>query len=345
VQFKDYYQVLGVPRDAGADDIKKAYRRLARKYHPDVSKEKDAAARMAEVNEAHTVLSDPERRAAYDAVGRGRREGEPFAPPPDWDAGFEWSGRGFEDVDLGEFSDFFAQLFGRPGFGSAGEAAPRGAPGRRTRSARFGGGGAATGLRGEDHHARIVLDLEDALTGATRQVSLRSPQLDAQGRANLRERTLDVRIPAGMRPGQKIRLAGQGGAGHAGAPAGDLYLEVQFRPHPRFGVDGSNLVAELPVAPWEAALGAVVPVPLPDRSTLKVRVPAGAQGGQVLTVRGKGLPGARPGDLELTLRVVLPSAYDPRAKKLYEEMARALPEFDARAVARAEAERAHEGGK
>lgn len=324
MQFKDYYQVLGVARDATADAIKKAYRQLARKYHPDVSKEADASARMSEVNEAYAVLSDPERRAAYDAVGQGRRQGEAFTPPPDWDAGFEFSGRGFEGMEAGQFSDFFSELFGRAGGG--------GGQRRQATGGRFE-------MRGPDHHAKIVLDLEDAWLGATRQVTLRSPEVDAQGRVALQARTLDVKIPVGVKPGQLIRLAGQGGPGQGGAPAGDLFLEVHFKPHPRFRIDGAHLVADLPVAPWEAALGAVVPVALPDGSTLKLRVPAGAQSGRELSVRGKGLPGATPGNLELVVRVVLPSAYDPRARKLYEQMAAELTDFDARKVAAAEAAR------
>lgn len=338
MEFKDYYQVLGVPRDATAEQIKKAYRQLARKYHPDVSKEPDAAARMSEVNEAHAVLSDPGKRAAYDAIGQGRQQGESFTPPPDWDAGYEFSGRGFEGMDAHEFSDFFSSLFGGMGGGMGGMGAGSG-PGARTR--RPAGGP----LRGEDHHAKVLLDLQDAWQGATRQVTLRAPQLDEQGRVQIQERTLEVRIPAGVRPGQLIRLAGQGGAGVGGGPAGDLFLQVQIRPHPRFHIEGANLVAELPVAPWEAALGAVVPVELPDGSLLKVRVPAGAQGGRQLTVRGKGLPGAQPGDLDLTVRVILPSGLEPRAKRLYEEMARELPDFDARKVARAEAERSADGDR
>jgi curved DNA-binding protein len=327
VEFKDYYQVLGVPRDATAEQIKKAFRKLARKYHPDVSKEADASARMSEINEAHDVLSDAERRTAYDAIGKGRRQGETFTPPPDWDAGFEFSGPGAhgsgDPGDLGEQSDFFSELFGRMG-------ARRGAGRGASQSARFD-------MRGQDHHAKIVLTLEDVWRGATRQVTLKSPQVDAQGHVHLQERTLDVRIPAGVRPGQLIRLTGQGSAGSGAAPAGDLFLEVHLKPHPRFRVDGANLIAELPVSPWEAALGAVLPVVLPDGSTLKVRVPAGAQSGRQLSVRGKGLPGAnpqaQPGDLDLQVRVVLPSALDPRARALYEQMARELPDFDARHVA------------
>lgn len=327
MEFKDYYQVLGVARDASAEQIKKAYRGLARKYHPDVSKEPDAAARMSEVNEAHTVLSDPEKRAAYDAIGQGRRQGEAFTPPPGWDAGFEFSGRGFDEGGQ-DFSDFFAELFGQ---------AARGA---RSRGRAHAGPREHGALRGEDHHARVLLDLEDAWRGATRQVELRTPQLQPDGRARLVERTLEVRIPAGVKPGQMIRLAGQGGAGLGGAPAGDLFLEVQLRPHARWRFDGRTLVAELPVAPWEAALGAVLPVQLPDGSTLKLRVPADAQAGRVLRVPGKGWPGAERGDLELVVRVVLPSAWDPRARALYERMAAELTDFDARRVAAAESERA-----
>ncbi|MDH4093567.1 MAG: DnaJ domain-containing protein [Betaproteobacteria bacterium] len=298
MEFKDYYQTLGVPREASADDIRKAFRRLARKYHPDVSKEADAEARMKEVNEAYAVLSDAEKRAAYDQLGRGYRPGEEFRPPPDWDAGFEFSHHDFQGAD---YSDFFAELFGRMG----------------------------TRAHGEDHYAKVLLDVEDAFLGATRQIALRAPKVDARGRVALETRTLNVKIPAGVREGQLIRLAGQGAAG-AGKP-GDLLLEVHFKPHARYRVQGRDLHVDLPVAPWEAALGAVLRVPVPG-GALNVRIPAGAQSGRVLRVRGKGIPAEPPGDLLLAIRVVVPPADSAQARALYEQMARDMA-FDPRAGA------------
>ena len=305
MEFKDYYQTLGVARGASADEVKKAFRKLARKYHPDVSKEADAEARMQDVNEAYAVLSDPEKRAAYDQLGRGYQPGQDFRPPPGWDAGFEFSGHGFSPHEAAGFSDFFSELFGHMG------GAPRGA-----RSAGFR-------AQGEDHHAKVLLDLEDAFAGATRQISLRVPQVDAQGRVHLATRTLNVKIPRGVRAGQVIRLAGQGAPGAGGAPAGDLLLEVQFRPHPHLRAEGRDLHLTLALAPWEAALGAVVSVDLPG-GAVKVRVPEGAQSGRQLRVRGHGLPSDPPGDLLLDLQVVLPPADSPKARELYETMAREL---------------------
>ena len=310
MQFKDYYQTLGVPRDATQEDIKKAFRKQARKFHPDVSKEADAELRMKEVNEANAVLSDPEKRAAYDQLGRNYRPGQDFRPPPDWDAGFEFSGRGFSPHEAGEFSDFFSELFGGVG-------------GSRASGGRYQ-------ARGEDHHAKVLLDLEDAFHGATRQISLQAPQVDAQGRVRLANRTLNVRIPKGVREGQVIRLAGQGAPGMGGA-AGDLLLEVHFKPHARFRVSGRDLHLTLPVAPWEAALGAVVSVDLPDGG-VKVRIPEGTQSGRQMRVRGKGIPGEPPGDLLLEMQVVLPPADTPKARQLFEEMARELA-FDPRRTA------------
>ena len=308
MEFRDYYQTLGVAREAPADDIKKAYRKLARKYHPDVSKEPDAEKRMKEVNEAYEVLSDPEKRAAYDQLGKNYQPGQEFRPPPAWDAGFEFSEHGRSGAEAADFSDFFAEIFGRMGRGP-----------RR---------GGAAHAQGNDHHARILLDLEDAFSGATRQITLRAPKLDDQGRVALEEHTLEVRIPKGIREGQVIRLAGQGEPGFGGGKPGDLLLEVQFKPHARFRTDGRDLLLTLPVAPWEAALGAIVRVEVPG-GALDVRIPAGAQTGRQLRVRGKGLPADPPGDLLLDIRIVAPPATTPKAKELYETMAREMP-FDPR---------------
>jgi curved DNA-binding protein len=318
LDFKDYYAVLGVAREATADEIKKAFRKLARKYHPDVSKEKDAEARMKEINEANAVLSDAEKRAAYDELGRGYKPGQSFRPPPDWDQGFEFSGAGAHGAENAEFSDFFAELFGRMGGQSR--------PGRN----RGFHAGAHDQQARQDHHAKVLLDLEDAYSGATRQISLRVPTVDERGRVQLTERTLNVRIPKGVREGQMIRLAGQGAAGSDGV-AGDLLLEVGFRPHGRFRVDGRDLFLTLPVAPWESALGAQIAVTLPDASEVLVRLPAGAQGGSQLRVRGKGIPGEPPGDLMLVIEIRVPPADTPRTRELYETMAREMA-FDPRAT-------------
>jgi len=315
MKYQDYYATLGVARAATADEIKKAFRKLARKYHPDVSKEPDAEQRMQEINEANTVLSDPEKRAAYDQVGKTYQGGQDFQPPPNWDAGFEFSGPGVNPQNAADYSDFFAELFGRAG----GFAGMRGARGHGSQS-----------LRGEDHHAKIMLNIEDSLRGATRQLSLRIPKFDEHGRLAMEPRTLNVKIPKGIVEGQTIRLAGQGGPGNGDAPAGDLLLAAHFETHPLFHLEGRDLHMTLRITPWEAALGAVLPLSLPD-GDIKVRIPAGAQSGQPLRVRGKGLPSNPPGDLILDLTVVLPAANTPKARELYETMAREL-NFDPRAI-------------
>lgn len=302
MQYQDYYKILGVERGATQDDIKRAYRKLARKYHPDVSKESDAEERFKEVGEAYEVLKDPEKRAAYDQLGNQWQTGQEFRPPPDWGANVEFSG------DPAAFSDFFESLFGR-GFGARRPAA-------------------AYRAAGMDHHARVVIDLADSFAGTTRSITLQRPVADAAGRVSTREHTLKVRIPKGVKPGQHIRLAGQGEPGIGGGAAGDLYLEIAFRPHPLYRIDGSDLYLELPVTPWEAALGATVPVPTPG-GPVDLKVPPGSNGGRRLRLKGRGIPATPPGDLYVQLRIALPPADTPAARELYQRMGRELA-FDPR---------------
>ena len=310
MKFEDYYSALGVERSATADDIKKAYRKLARKHHPDLNKAPDAEARMKQINEAYAVLGDAEKRAAYDRLGE-RRGGDPqdFRPPPDWDAGFEFSGA---PDDAGDHSAFFEALFGAA----------------RRRGGRARDAGPDFAQRGEDHHAKVLIALEDAFRGATRELVLTHPEVDAGGHVVLRERRISVNIPKGIRAGQQLRLAGQGTPGFGGAPAGDLYLEVQFEPHRRYRVDGRDLYVTLRVAPWEAALGAEVPLATPD-GALELTVPAGSQNGRRLRLKGRGIPASPPGDLYVQLEVVLPTATTDAAKALYRRMAEELA-FDPR---------------
>jgi len=323
MEYRDYYKILGVERTATADEIKKSYRRLARKFHPDVSKEKDAEARFKEVQEAYEVLKDPEKRAAYDQLGSGWKSGDQFRPPPDWASGFEFSGgprsrserrwsstrHGSEDVfEKEEFSDFFSSLFGGDN------------PHVSTASRRRGG---------RDHHASIDIDLEEAFAGTTRTLELKRPNLKSDGTLEVEPHTVRVTIPAGVTEGQPIRLAGQGEPGSRGGRAGDLYLEVHIRPHRLFQLEDRDVTLTLPIAPWEAALGGPVKVPTLG-GPVEMSIPAGAQSGQKLRLRGRGLPGQQPGDQYVQLKIVLPPANSPQARALYEEMRRTLL-FDPRA--------------
>jgi curved DNA-binding protein len=322
MEFKDYYKVMGVGRDASQDDIKRAYRKLARKYHPDVSKEADAEARFKEIGEAYAVLRDPEKRASYDELGANWKSGQDFRPPPNWDAGFEFrggptgAGGGFEagaGPGAGEFSDFFETLFGRGGFRAEG----------RGRAQGGSGGPGGFRARGEDHHAKVAVSIEDAYQGATRTITLREPQLDDSGHVALRERSLRVNIPKGVREGQRIRLTGQGSPGIGDAPAGDLYLEIAFEPHPLYSVEGRDVYLDLPVTPWEAALGGKVKAPTPT-GAVDLTIPAGATNGRKLRLKGRGIPGTPPGDLYAVLQLTVPPADTDAAKALYRRMAEEL---------------------
>jgi curved DNA-binding protein len=328
MEFRDYYKILGVERAASADEIRKAYRRLAHKYHPDVSKEPNAEARFKEMQEAYEVLKDPEKRAAYDQLGSQWKAGEQFRPPPDWGSGFEFSGGG-----------------ARGGRARAGRASPRGfAAGEdgglsdqdfsEFFSSLFGGGSpfAAEAHRGgRDHHARIDIELEEAFRGTTRMLELKRPELKPDGTVELRTHTVRVTVPPGVTEGQLIRLAGQGEPASGRGSAGDLYLEAHIKPHRLFQLDGRDVTLTLPVAPWEAALGASVAVPTLG-GEVEVQIPPGSQSGQKLRLRGRGLPGKPAGDQFVQLKVVLPPASSPEAKALYEEMRRKL-NFDPRGEA------------
>ena len=303
MEYKDYYDIMGVKKDAAQDEIKRSYRKLARKFHPDVSKEADAEAKFKEVGEAYEVLKDPEKRAAYDQLGSQWKAGQDFHPPPGWDAGFEFSQGGDGGPDLGGFSDFFESLYGR-GFHTAGN--------RRQ-------GGRGFQMRGEDHHAKVMVELEDSYNGATRSITLQVSGLDENGRVVTRPRTLNVRIPKGIRRGQQIRLAGQGGSGHGGAEAGDLYLEVEFNPRSHYTVEGADVYLDLPLAPWEAALGATVKVPTPA-GAVDLKIPPGSKAGKKLRLKGRGIPARQPGDLYVELNIVLPPANNEKQRRIYEEM-------------------------
>ncbi|MES2295641.1 MAG: DnaJ C-terminal domain-containing protein [Pseudomonadota bacterium] len=288
----NYYQTLGVERAASAEDIKKAYRKLVRKYHPDVSKEAHADRKTKQLNEAYAVLGEAEKRAAYDALLAERRPWPAFDSGPDWAHAFEAGGHG---------GDFFSELFAHVG--------------RRGR--------AASRMRGEDIHLAIAIDLHDAYHGATRAITLRAP-----GPGGSRERTIDVRVPKGITAGQQLRLAGQGHPGSGGGPPGDLYLEIEFAPQRRYRVEGRDVFETVQVAPWEAALGADIEVPTPA-GAVTVNVPPGSQGGRKLRLKGRGIPARAAGDLYLLLELVLPPANSAKARELYQTMARELA-FDPR---------------
>lgn len=309
MEYKNYYQIMGLERDASQDDIKRAYRKLARKYHPDVSKEPDAEARFKEVGEAYEVLKDPEKRAAYDQLGTNWRAGQEFHPPPNWGTNFEFSGDRLNPEEAAAFSDFFESLFGheRRGFD-------------------FGDTHGDFQSFRMDHHARILIDLEDTFNGTTRVVTLQRPVVDNTGHVVMKPHVLNVKIPRGIRQGQQIRLRGQGENGKEGHK-GDLYLEIAFRPHPLYRIDGKDLILELPATPWEAVLGASVKVPTPN-GAVELKIPPNSATGNKLRLKGRGIPGRTiidTGDLYAIIKIVLPPANTDKAKALYKQMQQELP--------------------
>lgn len=306
MQYKDYYDVLGVDRGADVAEIKKAYRRLARKYHPDVSKERDAEERIKEINEAWDVLGNDDKRRAYDELGHNWKAGQEFRPPPDWSGSTD----GMDVDDLDAFSEFFKAIFGDRRFSEGG------AQGFHRRG--FAGGpGRHYQTKGADQHGGVSVSLEEAFRGARRKLRLNS------------DRTIEVRIPKGVIHGQRIRLTGQGAPGVGGGPSGDLYLEVTIADHRRFRLDGRDVLLELPIAPWEAALGATVRTPTLG-GNVTVKVPAGSQTGRKLRLKGKGLPGPTVGDQYVILQIVTPPANDEAARACYRRMSEEMP-FEPRA--------------
>ena len=295
MKYRDYYDILGVARDASQDDIKRAYRRLARKYHPDVSKEETAEKKFQELGEAYEVLKDPEKREAYDKFGSNWEHGQDFQPPPHDPNGFEFRGGGFTGAADGTYSDFFESLFGA----ARGQSSSAGSTSFR--------------MKGEDQHAKIVIRLADAYHGTKQTITL--------SRGGGQTRNLEITVPKGVIEGQRIRLEGQGMEGYGGEPAGDLFLEIAFAEDPIFHAEKQDIHMELPVTPWEAALGASITVPTLD-GKVQLKIPAGSQGGNKLRLKGKGLSTAkRKGDQIVTLRIFVPEAKTEEQKALYREMA------------------------
>jgi curved DNA-binding protein len=310
VKYKDYYEIMGVSKNATPEEIKKAYRKLSRKYHPDVSKEKDAEERFKEIGEAYEVLRDKEKRAAYDQLGSNWKAGQGFTPPPNWEDQFTQYGDHYSSTDGEPFSDFFESLFGRGGY---------------QRSAH----GGSHRARGQDSRAQIQIDLEDAYTGATRSISLSGQSTDEHGRVQVKERTLNVKIPKGIKEGQSIRLQKQGSPGFGGGENGDLYLEVHFKPHPLYKVEGKDVSIELPITPWEAALGEKVKVPTP-LGVVDLKLPESANSGSKMRLKGRGLPAKEPGDFYVKLKIVLPKKLSDEEKELYKALKEKAKDFNPR---------------
>ena len=306
MNYKDYYKILDVDRAATQDEVKSAYRKLARKFHPDISKEAGAEDKFKELGEAYEVLKDTEKRAAYDQLGADFKAGQKFSPPPGWDAGFEYSGDGSSRSDGAAFSDFFESLFGDA---------------RRASSQSHGR--QEFHLHGQDHHAKILINLADSYRGATRSFSLSSPQLDAAGQVSVKTRSINVKIPKGVIEGQHIRLAGQGTPGAGKGRAGDLYLEIQFANDPVFSVAGADVFFDLPISPWEAALGGKIKIPTPT-GNVEMSVPKNARSGQKLRLKKRGIPAKVPGDPFAVLQIVVPPVMSDKDKQLYEQMSREM---------------------
>ena len=326
MEYQDYYKIMGIDRSATPEDIKREHRKLARKYHPDVSKEKDAEARFKEVAEAYQVLKDPEKRAKYDQLGANWKAGQDFQPPPGWQGQSGPGGqRGqngggsqqFEDFASSGESDFFDSLF--RGMGGGGGRAGHGRQSPQDQG--------EFSLHGQDQHAKIHINIEDSYQGAARSLQLRAQVADG----SMQDRTIEFSIPKGIRVGQHIRLAAQGGSGFGKGSPGDLYLDVEFLPHPHYRTEGTDVYMDLPVSPWEAALGAEIEAPTPT-GRVEIKIPPGSTAGRKLRLKARGLPAKIPGNFYFVLKLVLPAADSDEAKKSYADMAGAFKTFNPRAA-------------
>jgi curved DNA-binding protein len=311
MEFQDYYKTLVVSRTATDEEIKKAYRKLARKYHPDVSKEANAEEKFKQAKEAYEVLKDPEKRKAYDQFGQNWKHGQEFSPPPSWQqqqngANFH---SGFTSNGGGEYSDFFENVFG----------ARSGARGRRRSYKK----------KGEDLHSKITITLKESYLGATKSVQLQVPEMDANGHSYAKLKTLNIKIPKGIIAGQQVRLSGQGAAGIGGGEAGDLYMEVEFAKDPYFTVDGKDVYLRLPLAPWEAELGATVAVPIVT-SKVDLKIPPHSESGKKMRLKGKGIAASEPGDFYVVLEIIVPKAETAAQKQAYQQLATEFKHYNPR---------------
>ncbi len=311
MKYKDYYAILGVEKAANEKDIKKAYRKLARKFHPDINHDAGAEQKFKEATEAYDVIGDPEKRKKYDELGANWKAGQDFSPPPGWHpprrgAGADFSSQTFGPEDFGGFSDFFSTLFG-------GDA----------QSGHFSGGGPNWRMRGQDHEASMDITLEEAVHGTRKAIALQTTDLDEHGRIARATKNMQVNIPPGTGDNARIRLAGQGGSGMGGAPAGHLYLRVHIQPHPRIHLKGRDLQTTLQIPPYDAALGARIMVEGLDGRKLALNLPAGTSSGTQLRLKGRGLPasGKKPaGDLLVQIKITIPKTLSEKERALYEEL-------------------------
>lgn len=316
VKFRDYYEVLGVPRGADQDAIQRAYRKLARKYHPDVNKAQDAEEKFKELSEAYEVLKDPEKRKMYDQLGPNWKSGQDFRPPPGWDVHYDF-GRGggqseFQWGGSGGFSDFFETLFGGRGFQQS-----HGGPGG------FGGRGTVWRQAGADQETTIRITLEEAFNGGTKPIVLQSQVMNPTGQVQLQERRYEVKIPPGILPGQKIRLSGQGAEGMGGGPRGDLYMKVEIDLPPGVTLKGRDLYMEVPVSPWEAVLGSEVEITTLS-GNVSLKIPPGTQTGRKMRLRGRGMinPKGAQGDLYVQMVVKVPTQPSEKERDLLEQLSK-----------------------